>query len=277
MPVNPFDLAQADAAAIATRTGAARHDVAVVLGSGWAGAAALLGETRTEMGMDELAGFPLPSVEGHPGRLRSVDVDGARVLVALGRAHLYEGHGVAAVVHGVRTAVMAGCHTVVLTNAAGGVDQHLLPGQTVLVADHLNLTGQNPLVGPPPPPGLGPRFVDLTDLYSPGLRALARDVDPDLPEAVYAAFLGPSFETPAEIRMARTLGAGLVGMSTALEAIAVRQLGGEVLGLSLVTNPAAGVVAEPIVHEDVLAIGEAASGRLGDLLAGVVRKVLATA
>jgi purine-nucleoside phosphorylase len=227
------------------------------------------------MRVDELAGFPRPSVEGHPGLVRSVEVDGARVLVALGRAHLYEGNGAGAVVHGVRTAVLAGCRTVVLTNAAGGVDPSFAAGQAVLVADHLNLTGQNPLAGPPPPPGDGPRFVDLTDLYAPGLRALARQVDPGLPEAVYAAFLGPSFETPAEIRMARTLGAGLVGMSTALEAIAVRQLGGEVLGVSLVTNPAAGVVAAPIEHGDVLAVGEAASDRLGALLAGVVRKVLA--
>lgn len=274
--VEPFDLARADSATIAARTGCPRHDVAVVLGSGWAPAADLLGEVRAEMRMDELAGFSRPSVEGHPGLLRSVEVDGHRVVVALGRTHLYEGRGAAAVVHGVRTAVLAGCHTVVLTNAAGSVDPHLAPGQAVLVADHLNLTGQNPLVGPPPPAGLGPRFLDLTDLYPPGLRALARDVDPDLPEAVYAAFLGPSYETPAEIRMAQTLGAGLVGMSTALEAIAVRQLGAEVLAISLVTNPAAGVVAAPIHHEDVLAIGEAASRRLGDLLAAVVRKVLAT-
>jgi purine-nucleoside phosphorylase len=171
-------------------------------------------------------------------------------------------------VHGVRTAVAAGCSVVVLTNAAGGVDPALAVGRPVLIADHLNLTGHNPLVGPPPPSG--PRFVDLSDCWSARLRGIARDVDPTLREGVYAAFLGPSYETPAEVRMARTLGADLVGMSTVLEAIAARQLGAEVLGLSLVTNPAAGVVAAPIDHADVLARGQAAADDLGRLLAAVV-------
>ena len=270
--MDPFDLARADAARIAELTGAERHRVAVVLGSGWAPAAERLGPAVAEVAVADLAGFPEPSVAGHEGRVRSVDLGGERALVLLGRAHLYEGHPTAAVVHGVRAAVLAGCRVVVLTNAAGAVDPQLPVGRPVLVADHVNLTGQNPLVGLPPPAGLGPRFVDLTDCYSPRLRALAREVDPSLPEAIYAAFLGPSFETPAEVRMARTLGAGLVGMSTALEAVAARQLGAEVLGVSLVTNPAAGVVAAPLDHADVLAAGEAAAADLGDLLAAVVAR-----
>lgn len=277
-PVDPFDLARADAEALAERTGTARHGVAVVLGSGWGPAAERLGPAVAEVPTADLAGFPEPTVAGHAGVVRSVDVGAGRerALVLVGRAHLYEGHPAAAVVHGVRTAVLAGCRAVVLTNAAGGVDPALGVGRPVLVADHVNLTGQNPLVGPPPPAGLGAsRFVDLTDCYSARLRALAKEVDPTLPEAVYAAFLGPSYETPAEVRMARALGAGLVGMSTALEAVAARQLGAEVLAVSLVTNPAAGVTPAPVDHAEVLATGAAAAAGLGDLLAGVVVRVAA--
>lgn len=270
-PVTPAALADADAATLADRTGVGAHDVAVVLGSGWALAAEHLGVPRGEVPMAELAGFPTPSVPGHAGVVRSYDVGGRAVLALVGRTHLYEGLGTDPVVHGVRTAVAAGCTTVVLTNAAGGVLPELVVGGPVLIADHLNLTGHNPLVGPAPPSGA--RFLDLTGLWSPRLRALARQVDPSLPEAVYAAFLGPSYETPAEVRMARTLGAGLVGMSTVLEAITAHQLGAEVLGLSLVTNPAAGVVAGPIDHADVLATGQAAAVGLGRLLAAIVTVV----
>lgn len=266
--VGPHERADADAAQIAARTSVAAHDVAVVLGSGWAPAADHLGEAAAVIHMGELAGFPPPSVAGHAGVIRSVDVGGRRALVLVGRSHLYEGLGVDAVVHGVRTAVAAGCSIIVLTNAAGGVDPDLVVGGPVLIRDHLNLTGHNPLVGPPAP--TGPRFLDLTECWSPRLRAVARSIDPSLPEAVYAAFLGPSYETPAEVRMARALGADLVGMSTVLEAIAARQLGAEVLGLSLVTNPAAGVVAEAIDHADVLARGQQAADSLGRLLAAIV-------
>lgn len=267
--MGPDERAAADADVIARRSGVARHDVAVVLGSGWAPAAAHLGAPVAEIPMTSLDGFPPPSVAGHTGVVRSVDVGGGRrTLVLVGRSHLYEGLGVDAVVHGVRTAVAAGCSVIVLTNAAGAVDPALVVGGPVLIADHLNLTGHSPLVGPAP--ASGPRFLDLTDCWSPRLRAVARAIDPELPEGVYAAFLGPSYETPAEVRMARALGADLVGMSTVLEAIAARQLGAEVLGLSLVTNPAAGVVAEPIDHADVLAQGQAAADRLGRLLAAIV-------
>jgi purine-nucleoside phosphorylase len=198
-----------------------------------------------------------------------------QVLVFLGRVHAYEGHDLALVVHGVRTAVAAGCSTVVLTNAAGGLNPAYELGQLVLVSDHLNLTGRSPLVGP--------RFVDLGDLYSARLRAIAREVDPTLAEGVYAGVPGPHFETPAEIRMIRMLGADVVGMSTVHEAIAAHAEGASVLGLSLVTNAAAGSDGHPehahgeggtpIDHLDVLAVGEAAAPRAGKLIADVLTRL----
>ena len=257
--------AEAAARLLAERTGVPRHDAAVVLGSGWLPAADVLGETRAEVPVAELVGFAPPGVSGHRGVVRSVAVGDRAVLVFLGRTHLYEGHGTDVVVHGVRTAAAAGARAVVLTNAAGGLDPAHRVGQAVLVSDHLNLTARSPLVGP--------RFVDLTDLYSARLRALAREADPDLAEGVYAALPGPHYETPAEIRMLRTLGADLVGMSTALEAVAARAEGLEVLALSLVTNAAAGVTGEPLDHADVLAAGAAAAERVGRLLGQVLARL----
>ena len=254
--------AEGAARALAAATGAERHDVAVVLGSGWVPAADELGRPDAELAVTELPGFLPPAVTGHAGRLRSVTVAGKRVLILLGRTHLYEGRGVGPVVHGVRVAAAAGCRTVVLTNAAGGLREGMTVGQPVLISDHLNLTARSPLVGA--------RFVDLTDLYSTRLRGLARDVDPSLEEGVYAALPGPHYETPAEIRMLRTLGADLVGMSTALEAIAARAEGAEVLAVSLVTNLAAGITGEPLDHAEVLAAGQAAATRMGGLLAAVI-------
>jgi len=201
--------------------------------------------------------------------------DGLRLLVFLGRTHLYEGHPPATVVHGVRTAIAAGCRVVVLTNAAGGIRAGYRVGQPVLIRDHLNLTGRSPLTGPPPPPGYPPRFTDLTDAYSPRLRALARDTDPSLAEGVYAALPGPHYETPAEIAMLRTLGADLVGMSTVLEAIAARHLGAEVLAISLVTNLAAGLTDHGLDHGEVVAAGAAAASRMGALLASILPQVVA--
>lgn len=257
--------AAAAAARLAELTGAASHDVAVVLGSGWAPAADRLGVAEVELAFTALPGFLPPAVDGHAGRLRSIVVRGRRVLVLLGRTHLYEGRGTDAVVHGVRVAAAAGCRAVVLTNAAGAVREGLRVGQAVLVSDHLNLTACSPLTGA--------RFVDLVDLYSARLRALAREVDPDLVEGVYAALPGPHYETPAEVRMLRVLGADLVGMSTALEAIAARAEGLEVLALSLVTNPAAGVTGAPLDHAEVLAAGAASAQRVGDLLEQVVGRL----
>jgi purine-nucleoside phosphorylase len=173
-------------------------------------------------------------------------------------------------VHGVRTAIAAGCRTMVLTNAAGGIEAGFRPGQAVLISDHLNLTGKSPLSGPPPPAGYPPRFTDLTDLYSAELRAAVRGAGHDLAEAVYAGLPGPHYETPAEIRMLRTAGAGLVGMSTVLEAIAARHLGARVLGISLVTNIAAGLSDQALDHGDVVAAGTESAARLGDLLASTL-------
>lgn len=200
--------------------------------------------------------------------------DSLRVLVYLGRTHLYEGHPVDAVVHGVRTAAAAGCEVIVLTNASGGINPSYGVGQPVLLSDHINLTGRSPLSGPEPPPPYGSRFVDLTAVYSPRLRALARQADPSLAEGVYAALPGPHYETPAEIRMLRSAGADMVGMSTALEAIAARHLGVEVLGISLVTNAAAGLSGGDLDHAEVIAAGRAAAGRVGALLAQILPGVL---
>ncbi len=267
----PLAAAARSAERLAQRTGEPAHDVAVVLGSGWARAADAIG-TGTEVALADLGGFPLATVPGHVPAIRSVRSGGLRVLVFLGRTHLYEGHPVAAVVHGVRTAVAAGCRVIVLTNAAGGIRADYQPGQPVLISDHLNLTGQSPLAGSPAPGGH--RFTDLTDLYSARLRALAREADPSLADGVYAALPGPHYETPAEIRMLRTLGADLVGMSTALEAIAARHLGAEVLGISLVTNLAAGLTPQGLDHAEVTAAGDAAAGRVGSLLAAILPGVL---
>jgi purine-nucleoside phosphorylase len=259
------NLAEQAARDLADRTGISSFDAAIVLGSGWAPAADAIGTADAEVPVSELTGFIPPTVAGQVGLARSVQVAGRRVLVLLGRTHFYEGHGVDAVVHGVRVATAAGARVIVLTNAAGGLREGMRVGDPVLISDHLNLTARTPLVGP--------RFVDLTDLYSTRLRTLARDIDPSLAEGVYAGLTGPQFETPAEIRALRTQGADLVGMSTVLEAIAARAEGAEVLGLSLVTNLAAGMTGEPLNHTEVLAAGRAAASRMGTLLGAVVGRL----
>ena len=270
MTEDPYATAMASAAALAELTGQATHHAAVILGSGWAPAAEALGSPQAEVPLADLGGFPPPTVAGHVAMVRSVPISGVRVLVFLGRTHLYEGHPVGTVVHGVRTAVAAGCRTIVLTNASGGINPDYQVGQSVLISDHLNLTGRSPLAGPPPPDGYPPRFTDLSQAYSARLRALARSADPGLAEGVYAALPGPHYETPAEIRMLRAAGADLVGMSTALEAIAARHLGAEVLGISLVTNLAAGLSPTDLDHREVVAAGQAAAARVGGLLAEIV-------
>ncbi len=257
-------MAEAAATALATATGVQRHDVALIMGSGWVPAAERLGAPTADIDVSSLPGFSAPTVAGHSGRILSVPVGNKQALVLLGRTHLYEGRGVGPVVHGIRTAVAAGAQLVVLTNAAGGLRQGMSPGDAVLISDHLNLTATSPIAGA--------NFVDLTDLYSPRLRALARQINPNLTEGVYAQLPGPHFETPAEIRMLRTLGADLVGMSTVLEAIAAREAGAEVFGLSLVTNLAAGMTGEPLNHEEVLATGRASAVAMGDLLAELVAR-----
>ncbi|WP_454162715.1 purine-nucleoside phosphorylase [Gordonia iterans] len=261
----PDAAAIAAAATIAAETDCRRHDVAIVLGSGWAPAAAAFGAPVAEVAMTSLPGFSTPSARGHGGRVLSVRVGTARVLVLLGRVHAYEGHALARVVHPVRTAAAAGVHTVVLTNAAGGIREGLRVGQPVLIADQLNLTGRSPLAGA--------QFVDMVDAYSPRLRAAARSVDPDLAEGVYAGLPGPQYETPAEIRMLAALGADLVGMSTVHETIAARAAGLDVLGFSLVTNLAAGITGESLDHSEVLAVGRDSAARMGALLVEVVAAV----
>src|SRR6478609_12217183 len=245
MPSDPDPKTTATHAArtLLERLGLSRLDLAMVLGSGWSAAADDLGETVGELALADLPGFSAPSVAGHGGALRVVRTPAGKIAaIFTGRTHLYEGRGVDAVVHGVRTAAAAGARQLVLTNGCGGIGHP--PGTPVLVADHINLTGATPLVGP--------RFVDLTEVYSRRLRGLARDVDPTLAEGVYCQFHGPSYETPAEVRMAAAIGGTLVGMSTALEAIAAREAGLEVLGISLVTNAAAGISAQPLSHAEVL-------------------------
>ena len=262
---DPSAAARAAADRLAELTGVGAHDVALVLGSGWLPAVDALGETTADLAVTDLPGFAPPAVEGHAGRVRSVLAGDRRLLVFAGRTHLYEDHGVRAVVHGVRTAAAACCRAVVLTNGCGGLREGWVPGTPVLIGDHLNLTATSPIEGA--------HFVDLTDLYSPRLRALCREVDPSLDEGVYVQLRGPHYETPAEIRMVRAIGGDLVGMSTALEAIAAREAGLEVLGISLVTNLAAGISGEPLDHEEVLAAGRAAASRMGDLLGTVVPRI----
>ena len=261
----PTTLAAEAAEVLRERTGVATHDVALVLGSGWLPAADALGEVTAELGTADLPGFAPPSVAGHSGRIRSVRSGDRNLLVFLGRTHLYEGLGVRPVVHGVRTAAAAGCRVAVLTNGCGGLDETWPPGTPVLISDHVNLTATSPLEGA--------SFVDLTDLYSARLRALCHRVDGGLAEGVYVQFPGPHYETPAEIAMVRAIGGQLVGMSTTLEAIAAREAGLEVLGISLVTNLAAGITGEPLDHREVLEAGRAAAVRMGALLAKIVPEV----
>ena len=266
----PFDLARATAAALASATGVESHDVAVVLGSGWRPAVSQMGSPVASVATSDLPGFPPSTVAGHGGGVQSlVSGGGARVLAFVGRVHGYEGHAPSAVVHSVRTAWAAGCKVVVLTNAAGGIRPGLSVGQPVLIADHLNLTGASPLSGPLPD-SLPSRFVDLTEAYSLRLRSLALAIDPSLESGVYAALPGPHYETPAEIRMLQGLGADLVGMSTVWETIAARHLGLEVLAISLVTNLAAGLSGAPLSHAEVLETGRTAAERMGGLLAQIV-------
>jgi purine-nucleoside phosphorylase len=262
---DPTRLADAAAAAIAEHTGVARHDVAVVLGSGWAPAVDALGAPSAIVPMAELPGFSAPTAAGHGGLVLSIPVGDKRALAMVGRIHAYEGHELSRVVHPVRAACAAGAETVVLTNAAGGLRAEYAVGQPVLISDHLNLTARSPLVGA--------QFVDLVDAYSPRLRALARDVDPALAEGVYAGLPGPHYETPAEVRMLRTLGADLAGMSTVHETIAARAAGARVLAISLVTNLAAGMTGEPLSHDEVLAAGRRSAIAMGTLLAAVITRL----
>jgi len=260
---DPFEVAAAAAADIASLTGVDHHDIALTLGSGWAKAADLIGETVATIPATDVTGFSRPALKGHVGSLRSILLPGGkRALVIGARTHYYEGHGVRRVVHSVRTAAATGAKIMILTNGAGGIKPHWTPGTPVLISDHINLTFDSPLEGA--------TFVDLTDLYSSRLRAIAKGIDPTLDEGVYTQFRGPHYETPAEVQMAKAIGGHIVGMSTALEAIAARQAGMEVLGMSLITNLAAGIQTSPLSHAEVLEAGRDAEPVISALLAQIV-------
>lgn len=240
-------------------------DVALVLGSGWNQGVDQLGEEVATVGLDSVPGFSRPVVAGHGGELRIARTARDKVAMVLtGRTHLYENRGVEPVVHGVRTAAALGARAMVLTNGCGGLTPNNVPGTPVLISDHINLTGTSPL--------RGATFIDMTQAYSRRLMALAREVEPDLGEGVYVQFRGPNYETPAEVRMAGVAGGTLMGMSTTLETIAAREAGMEVLGISLVTNPAAGTTSDNLDHHEVLAAGQAAGPRLTALLQGILSK-----
>ena len=259
----PSEIAAAAAADIARLTGVERHDIALTLGSGWARAADLIGETIATIPATDVTGFSKPALEGHVGSLRSIRLpSGKHALVIGARTHYYENHGVRRVVHSVRTAAATGATIMILTNGAGGIKAHWKPGTPVLISDHLNLTADSPLEGA--------TFIDLTDLYSSRLRAIARGIDPSLDEGVYTQFRGPHYETPAEVQMAKAIGGHIVGMSTALEAIAAREAGMEILGMSLITNLAAGIQSTPLSHAEVLEAGRDAEPVISALLAKIV-------
>ena len=248
---------------IRKKSGIATHNFALTLGSGWAKAADLIGETIAEIPADEVPGFHSSGIPGHIGTIRSVRLaNGKNALVLGARTHLYEDKGVQAVAHGVRVAAACGAKIMVLTNGAGGIKDSWSPGTPVLISDHINLTATSPLEGS--------SFIDLTDLYSAGLREIARSIDPSLDEGVYVQFRGPHYETPAEVQMAKTMGGHIVGMSTALEAIAAREAGMEVLGLSLITNLAAGISPHPLSHQEVVDAGKDAEPVISELLAQIV-------
>jgi purine-nucleoside phosphorylase len=259
---DPYDAARDAAARIAELTGRSAQDALVVLGSGWSPALASFGEPVASFAMTEVPGFLTPVAEGHVGEIRSYDLDGVAVLAYLGRTHLYEGHGLRPVVHGIRTAAAAGVRLAVLTNANGSLRRDWELGQPVLIGDHINLTATSPLEGA--------RFVDLTDVWSPALRELAQSLDPSLDEGVYAWMRGPHYEPAAEAEWLRRVGADMIGMSTVPEAIAARELGLELLGLSTVA--AIEGTESGIDPSEVVAIAERTAGRLGPLIKELVMK-----
>lgn len=263
--VSAYEIASAAAEFIKQKTQIDSFEIGVVLGSGWADAAAHFGDVVIEFPLADIPGFTAPNVQGHGSVARVIAIGSNRhALVLLGRTHFYEGRGVDAVVHGVRTLAAAGVKSLVMTNACGGLNPAWSPGTPVLIKDQINFTGQTPLTGA--------NFVDLTEIYSKRLRELCQSIEPGLAEGVYVGFTGPAYETPAEIEMVRRWGGDLVGMSTVLEAIAAREAKLEVLGISLVTNLAAGMSGAPLDHAEVLAAGKAAAERMGKLIAEVIRK-----
>jgi len=271
-----YEAAAEAARRIAELTGIDNHDIGLVLGSGLSGFADTL---PGAMVLESASlGFPQPRVEGHAGHIVSADVGGRKLLAAAGRVHTYEGWELDEVVFGVRALALSGCRVVILTNAAGGIGRDLSPGDLVALRDHINLVGRNPLVGLNDG-RLGPRFPDLSAVYPAEYRKLvaqsAAAVGIDYKEGVYAWQLGPSYETPAEIEMLARVGADLVGMSTVPEAIALAHMGVPVVGISLVTNLAAGISPQPLSHEEVTEIAGQARQRFAALLTDLIERLRA--
>ena len=268
---DPYGSAEAAAAKLRCVVGLDHVAVAVVLGSGWSAAAKNLGPFDHTIRHQDLPGFTAPRVESHAGVIHLVRINNKNVALVDGRIHLYEGHGANSVTHAVRTLVACGASNVILTNAAGSLKEQYGPGSILAISDHLNYTGTSPLEGASPDPGYASRFCDLSDLYCASSRSCVADlVDA---EGVYAALRGPHYETPAEIRALERAGADLVGMSTVLEAIAAHHMGASVLGLSLVTNYAAGVSTEPLSHVEVIEAGKSAGARLARTLRVAIERI----
>ena len=260
---NAHDAAAEAASVLASLTGVERHDIALVLGSGWGGAADLIGEEVASVEASQIPGYDAHAVAGHSSLMRSLRTpDGRAVLVLGARQHYYQVRDAGKVAHGVRMAAAAGCKTLVVTNGCGSTRPEVGPGSVVIIKDHINFTGATPLEGA--------TFVDLTNVYTPRLRDLAREIDPSLPDGVYIQFTGPQYETPAEVQMAKIVGGHICGMSTALEAIAARQAGMEILGFSLITNMAAGIQKTPLSHREVIEAGREAEPVISSLLAKVI-------
>jgi purine-nucleoside phosphorylase len=269
-------LERVDAAATFLRgRGVDGADVAIVLGSGLGAFADRL-QDAAHVSYGEIPHWPASAVVGHAGMLVAGRLGTRRVIGLAGRAHVYEGHPLDAVTFGMRVVGALGVPRVILTNAAGGINTSFATGALMLIDDHINLMGRNPLVGPHDP-RLGPRFPDMTEVYSRRLRAVAAEAAHargiQVEHGVYVAVLGPSYETPAEIRAFRTLGADAVGMSTAPEAIVARHVGLEVLGISCITNPAAGVVDRPLEHGEVMEVAARVRGEFIALLEGIVERL----
>ena len=274
MDVPASELIRRAADAVAAQLGGLRPRVAIILGSGL-GSLADAVQSAIRIPQSAIPGFPEPGVAGHKGELVAGTLDGVPVVVQNGRFHLYEGHPPDVAALPARVFHALGVATLILTNAAGGIRPTFRPGTLMLIADHINLMWKNPLIGPVA--SGDERFPDMSDPYDAGLRKIARAVARDaripLEEGVYAGLLGPSYETPAEVRMLQRIGADAVGMSTVPEVIAARARGMHCLGFSTITNLAAGLSPTPLAHAEVLEVGKRVAGQLGTLIKGVLRQL----
>jgi len=243
-------------------------EILLILGSGLGHYAQRI-ENPVTVSYNDIEGFPRSTVQGHKGEFLFGTLHNKNAAIMNGRFHLYEGHAAEDIALPIRALAILGAKTLILTNAAGGINPVFTPGDIMIITDHINLTGQNPLTGPNDEK-YGPRFPDMTGVYDQTLRQTAQKINPELKQGIYAGLLGPSFETPAEIRMLSAMGADAVGMSTVTEAIAARHMGLRVLGLSCITNLAAGVAGQPLNHGEVLEAGRQAAPKFAALLDGVL-------